>query len=223
MKRIVLYVTFCLLTAVFAEAQNNVSIGAWNIQWLGNADQRSGCGKDVNQTAEDIALYISESRVDILALEEIGDTDGSSQARTNRTLDRVMEILNRSDDNDWKYLLFAKRSINATTQMTGIMWNDDKIDKVGDPYRIEFDLPSGGTNFWDRWATAVKFKFGNNKTDIVIIPVHMKANVGSGNHVLQREREAGFLADELTSTICCQQLPQVCGRRKIYSKIYKMS
>lgn len=76
MKRTLILIVRLLAARVFAAAQPNIGIGAWNIQWLGNPEQRSGCGKDVRQSAEDLAMYISRSRVDILALEEISDTDG---------------------------------------------------------------------------------------------------------------------------------------------------
>ncbi len=197
MKRIFLLIVVVVSMAVSSAAQPNVSIGAWNIQWLGNADQRSGCGKDVRQTAEDLAMYISRSGVDILALEEIGDTDGNSSSRTNATLDRVMTILNATGGNRWQYLLFAKRNQNQPTQLTGVAWNERKAEKVGNPLRLQ--MTTSGSNHWDRWATAIKFKLGNNKTDIVVIPVHMKANVGSGNHVLQREREAEALMNAMNS------------------------
>lgn len=195
MRRITLLVVIVLATAAFSLAQPNVSIGAWNIQWLGNPDKRSGCGKDVRQTADDIAMYISQSRVDILTLEEIGDTDGSVQTRTNSTLDWVMTILNDTNGNRWKYLLFAKRNQSQTTQLTGVAWNEKTVAQVGSPLRLQMNTTGSD---WDRWATAIKFRFGNNKTDIVLIPVHLKANVG-GNFSVQREREAQALMNAMNS------------------------
>ncbi len=197
MKKLVLLIVIFLTTTGFSLAQPNISIGAWNIQWLGSPDQRSGCGKDVRQSAEDIALYISGSRVDILALEEIGDTDGEAQNRTNDTLDRAMNILNSTGGNRWKYLPFGKRNQNQTTQLTGVAWNERKVEKIGNPFRLPLTTTAG--NHWDRWATAIKFKLGNNKTDLVVILVHMKANVGSGNHILQRESEAQALMNAVNS------------------------
>ncbi len=195
MRRILLVVVIFLTAAGYSAAQPNISIGAWNIQFLGNPGQRSGCGKNVRQTAEDIAGYIAASRVDILALQEISDTDGQASTRTNATLDRAFDILNDSDGNRWRYQLFAKRSQNQTTQLTGVAWNERKVARVGNPFRLQMTT-SGGE--WDRWATAVKFKFGNNRTDIVLIPVHMKANF-RGNFSAQREREAEALMNAISS------------------------
>lgn len=192
MKKALLLITTILLVQVSLAAQN-ISIGAWNIQWLGTPDKRSGCAVNIRQTSDDIAEYISGSGVDILALEEIGDTDSSSQDRTNDTLDRAFDVLNSSNNNEWKYLLFAKRSQSQTTQLTGIAWNEKRVRKVGDPYRLQ--MTTTGSDF-DRWATAIKFKFDDSKNDVVVIPVHLKANVG-GNASVQRRREAIALVNAL--------------------------
>ena len=193
MKRAPLLIAILFAVQVSLSAQN-ISIGAWNIQWLGNPDKRSGCGVNVRQTSDDIAMYVSSSGVDILALEEIGDTDDSSQERTNDTLDKAFTKLNSSANNDWKYLLFAKRNQSQTTQLTGIAWNEKRVRKVGDPYRIQ--MTTTGSSDFDRWATAIKFKFDNSKNDVVVIPVHLKANVGS-NASVQRRREATALVNAL--------------------------
>ncbi len=196
MKRTILLIVIFLTTAGFSAAQTNVSIGAWNIQWLGSPAQRSGCGKNIRQMPADIADYIAASRVDVLAFEEIGDTDGASQTRTNNTLDSAFAILNETGGNRWKYLLFAKRSQSQTTQLVGVAWNERNVQKVGNPLRLQ--MTTTNSSDWDRWATAIKFKFGSNKTDIVVIPVHMKANF-QGNFSAQREREAQALINAMNS------------------------
>lgn len=192
MKKTLLLITTILLLHGSFSAQN-ISLGAWNIQWLGNPEKRSGCAQNIRQTSDDIAMYIRTSGVDILALEEIGDTDSSPQQRTNGTLDRAFHILNSSNNNEWTYLLFGKRDQSQTTQLTGIAWNQKRVRRIGDPYRLQ--MTSTGSDF-DRWATAVKFKFDNSKNDIVVIPVHLKANVG-GNFAVQRRREANALINAL--------------------------
>lgn len=189
MKKICLPIVLFLL-ALYCPAQN-ITIGAWNIQWLGTPENRSACGKNVRQTAHDLAVYVAQSRVDVLALSEISDTNGAGAPYANGTLDLVFARLNDSGANEWKYLLFPKRSPNEQTQLVGIAWNEKTVRKVGDPYRIPMSIPNN-VSAWDRWATAIKFSFGSNKTDIVVIPVHMKANY-QGNYSVQRDREISYL------------------------------
>lgn len=82
--------------------------------------------------------------------------------------------------------------------MTGLAWNEKSVTREGEPFRIPFTFPPVNTNFWDRWATAVKLRFGNSRTDVVFIPVHMKANV-PGNFQTQRLVEARILVSALGS------------------------
>lgn len=185
--------------ALTAPAQN-VSVGAWNIQWLGSAGQRPGAAKNIEQRPADLAFYIRESRVDVLSMEEISDTDGQAATRTNRILDRTFRLLNRTNGNRWKYVLFSKKQSNASTQLVGLAWNEKVVRPVGDPFRIPMDVPAGDAS-WDRWATGMKFTtIANNRTDFVVVPLHMKSNVGGASVTLpQREREAQFLIDALES------------------------
>jgi predicted extracellular nuclease len=161
----------------------DVRIGAWNIEWLGFPDKRGRPGKDVVQSPESLAKYISESQVDVLALEEIG-VDKHSSPWTSQPLDAVMLELKKSTGSEWKYVLFAKADYPDGTedfvvrgQHTGLAWRTDKASMVGQPFRV----PTGkneayGIKFWERGANAVKLSFGDKKTDVVFVPIHLKSN-----------------------------------------------
>lgn len=87
---------------------------------------------------------------------------------------------------------------DKTEQLTGVIWNANRVQAEGEPYRLLMVEPQEpGLRAWDRWATAVKFGFGD-KTDLVVIPLHMKANVdGVDLGMSQRGVEAKMLVDQL--------------------------
>jgi hypothetical protein len=176
-------------------------VGAWNIQWLGKPWKRSGIGKKVPQKAEDIADYIMASRVQLLALEEICDDDEVPTKMTNKTLDTVVEILNEGSGASWKYTLFPKRIPDDEEQHTGLMWNAKTVTAVGEPYKTELKVPPEEPDkpfHWNRWPHAMKFAMGQGKTDLVIIPIHMKSNYGGKKEaVKQRAKEAEQLTEAL--------------------------
>ena len=67
-------------------------------------------------------------------------------------------------------------------QHLGIAWRSDRAKMVGEP----FSIPVGkhetfGNKFWERRANAIKFSFGEGKTDVVLIPVHLKSNRNDAN------------------------------------------
>lgn len=199
MKKIPLSFFVLLSFFVSINAQVNVSIGAWNIQWLGSPEMRPNVLKNIEQKPEDIARYISESKVDILALSEITFTDNISNQRRNRVLDAAFNIINEKDKMLWKYVLFPKKNQLDRTQLTGIAWNERKVKTVGTPFRLEMSPTDNLFSYWDRWATAVKFQTGGaGKTDLVIVPLHMKSNVGSKTPE-QRDGEAAMLMQSLGS------------------------
>ncbi len=198
----------CALLLFFEGGRSEVfcrdlTVGAWNIQWLGIPSMRSGIGKDVAQKAQHLADYIKKSGVRILALEEICDDDGVPATTTNRTLDTVIEILNEGSPANWRYLLFPKRKADDEEQHTGLMWNAKAVTAVGEPYKIGLKVPPDGPDkpfYWNRWPHAMKFSTGEGKTDFVIIPVHMKSNYGGANEARkQRAREAQQLTEALES------------------------
>jgi hypothetical protein len=179
----------------------DITVGAWNIQWLGMPSMRSGTGKNVAQKAEDIADYIKTSGVQLLALEEICDDDGDPATIANNTLNTVVEILNEGTGANWKYILFPKRKDGDVEQHTGLMWNAKIVTAVEPYYRIEMNLPSDELDkpfYWNRWPHAMKFSTGEGKTDFVIIPVHMKSNFGGKKKAREQRAEE---AEQLTAAL----------------------
>ena len=195
----------CFLMAQFpnaAFAQQQIKIGAWNIQYLGAHNCRPASTAHTAQRSADIAKFIVASGVDILGLEEITDDDGQPNTFTNQTLTSVMTKIRQTTGDTWNYMLFRKfqggegcKSINL--QLTGVAWNTKKVKRLGFK-RIPIDtssLPQGVT-VWNRPPVAVKFSLGEGKTDIVLIVVHMKSNVGDDTEKT-REWEARLLIDQL--------------------------
>lgn len=179
----------------------DITVGAWNIQWLGEPSKRSGIGKDVAQKPEDIADYIKTSGVQLLALEEICDDDGDPATIANNTLNTVVEILNEGTGANWKYILFPKRNADDVDQHTGVMWNAKTVTAVEKHYKIPLKVPPAEPDkpfYWNRWPYAMKFSTGEGKTDFVIIPVHMKSNYGGTKEAKeQRAKETQQLIEAL--------------------------
>ncbi len=157
-------------------------IGAWNIEWLGFPDMRGRPGKDLPQKPSDLAERIHQSKVDILALEEIGVD--STESLRSKELDKVFELLKKDHKQEWEYILFSKTAypedaeeFQIRGQHIGVAWNKAKASKVGEPYSIDVGAnETYGLKFWERRANAVKFSFGENKTDVVVVPAHLKSN-----------------------------------------------
>lgn len=187
-------IVICCVTLLFASAvraDEYVKIGAWNIEHLGH--------RNFGQHPKALAEHILFAGVDVLALEEIYDTDSNSSTRTNAKLDEVFALVNQQPGQNWEYLLFANKDQTDTTQLCGVAWNKAKLSKVGDPFRIPVvDNPGDEFDSWDRHPHAVKFSAGTNKTDFVVIPVHMKSNVdGASFGREQREYEAKALVAKI--------------------------
>lgn len=183
--------TVCVLVglASAARAQGHIKVGAWNIENLGERQQ--------GQSALALAEHLRLAGLDVLALEEIHDTNNNNATRRNGKLDQVFALLNQQPGQDWDYVLFANRDQADTSQLCGVAWNRARVTRVGDPFRIPVvDTPGDGFNSWDRHPHAVKFSAGNGLTDFVVIPVHMKANTANTARQ-QRAAEARELAAQL--------------------------
>lgn len=163
-------------------------IGAWNIEWLGFPDKRGKPGKNVEQDPADLAKYIAEAKLDVLALEEIG-VDKNSAPWRSKPLDKMMEELKSKHNQTWEYILFAKADYPEGTedfitrgQHIGLAWRTDRAKLVGEPYSIPVGKnETYGNKFWERRATAVKLSFGEGKSDVVFVPVHLKSNRNDSN------------------------------------------
>jgi hypothetical protein len=178
--------------------QDRITVGEWNIEWLGKPQNRSGISKNVAQSPTDIANYIKLSEVQLLSLEEICD-DQQDDILNNSTLDDVMGKLNATPENDWSYALCPKRKASDTSQCVGFAWNKRRVNIVGDILDIPVPDDPDAVWIWDRGMHAGKFSFGTGKTDVVVVPIHMKANVGGVNKArLQRVKEAKALVKSLS-------------------------
>ncbi len=163
-------------------------IGTWNIEWLGFPNLRGKPGKDVEQSPVDLAAYIADARLDVLALEEIG-VEKNSAPWTSKPLQQTLNELRAVHGQSWQYLLFPKTSYPKNTedfitrgQHIGIAWRSDRVKLIGEPYSI----PVGANEtyrdkFWERRAHAIKLSFGEGKTDVVFVPVHLKSNRNEAN------------------------------------------
>lgn len=176
---------------------NEIRIGAWNIEWLGAPNSRGGPAKGVAQTGEDIARCIDAAKVDLLALEEICDDDGDNAKHTNKELDAAFAQLSTAGTRKWQYRLFEKKDPADKNQLTGVAWDAARVTLVGEPLKIPVvDLGEKEMRLWDRHPQAAKFSFGEGRTDIVLIPVHMKSNRGGVDETSrQRLAEARALME----------------------------
>ena len=179
-----------------------LTIGAWNIEHLGNPERRSQPSQDVLQRPEDLAQYLRDSGVDILALEEIGDNPNTEFDPDNPILAQTLHMLSRTRQRPWKYVLFPKKD-EAPHQLTGIAWNSDRVRALDGPYRIPLnDRSAQGFSLWKRWPQAMKFQVGSEGTDFVLIPMHLKANRRDNrgdNPPRQRAQETRALVQVLGS------------------------
>lgn len=191
MLRLIAACVMAALPMSSAAAQDWIVLGSWNIENLGE--------RLLGQAPAALAEHISLSGVSILAVQEIHDTDGEGPPRTNRKMDDAVRILNSGTGDDWTYEIFPKRRTTDDSQLVGVMWNRARATKVGETYRIPIDNQNG--TLWDRHPHAIKLALGPGRTDLVIVPLHMKANVNCpwGGCPAQRRREAEALIAEVAS------------------------
>ncbi len=173
-------------------------IGAWNIEWLGYPDRRKG----PEQSAEQIARYLLENRVDLLAVEEVSFNDGTEAAPRNKTLTAALAWIKEKTGQEWRHVLFPKLPGGEPDfekhQWTGVVWNTTRVQLVGEPFKIPVRRAGAFKEIWARWPHAVKFSTGPGKTDLVLIPLHMKSNRGGvGVTSAQRDEEAKALVRSL--------------------------
>jgi predicted extracellular nuclease len=185
---------------IWSDAGRTLRIGAWNIQWLGLKDERSGRAKGIEQAPEDLADYIVASGVRVLALAEIANF-GSDGASSNPILDRTLALVSEKTGGRWEYRLFAARSRN---QNVGVAWDATRVQLIGPPQVLSDGAAAKsawGSLYWNRPAVAVRFSTGDGQTDFDIVPLHMKSNSkpqGSDEDlVAHREREATMLIEAL--------------------------
>lgn len=169
-------------------------VGAWNIEWLGYPDRRKG----PDQSIEHLAKYLLENKVDVLAVEEVSFNEGSDAEPRNKSLSAALAWIKEKTGQEWKHRLFSKLPGEEPEfekhQWTGVVWNTARVQLVGEPFRIPVRRNEANKDIWARWPHAVKFTTGAGKTDLVLIPVHMKSNRGGvAVTTAQRVQEATTL------------------------------
>ncbi len=175
-RQAVLSLVFSLcLFLLPAQSADLVRIGAWNIEWLGKPGNRSNSGQGVPQSVEDISKYITEFKVYLLALIEVCDDDLDSTKISNTTMDVVIDKLN-SGAQKGKYTLFPKKDSSDLDQHLGVAWNESVVTRDGEPFRLPVNTQHREYDLLKRLPYAVKFSFGSGKTDVVLVPMHMKSN-----------------------------------------------
>jgi len=181
--------TFLLLVVGLTGAADHIIVGSWNVEHLGN--------RKYGQHPKALAEHIDLAGVDVLALQEIYDTDGKKSTRTSRKLDETFDELNTRPEHDWEYVLTPKRHRDEEYQLTGLAWNKTRVRK-----EKQFRVPVSYTNerTWNRQPHAIKFSVvGTPKADFVLISVHMKSNVdGEQTGRTIREAEAQALVEQLS-------------------------
>ena len=174
-----------------------IRLGTWNIEWLGNAAKR----RKPAQKPEDLAKYIAASKVDLLGLNEITQ-DAPGGAPASNTLTETLKLIQKDTGKEWKHVLFPSEEPGSRDQLCGVAWNTEAVTLVGKPYRIPIRRgPTADEQFWRRHPHAVKFSFGEKKTDVVLIPVHMKSNSRGGVTKMSkvRSQEANALVRALAA------------------------
>jgi len=174
-------------------------IGAWNIEWLGQPENRSGPARGHQQTPEDLADYILAARVDVLGLAEI-EQDDPAGGMTNSILAAALEQVGAQSGGGWRHRLFPARS--GRNQLCGIAWDSTRVTAVGEPVLIPTPqrTSSQGRPLWSRPAWAQVFSCGPELTDFVVVMVHMKSDYG-GDFTEHRDEEAYWLLAGLPRAI----------------------
>ena len=193
-----------LLTAVAGiAAPPTLRIGSLNMEWLGQPEQRKS-PYNVPQDPVAIADYLIASRVDMLAMQEVSDTDGIPSQRSNSILDRTFEIMRERSAGDWRYVLTPKLVPADKTQHVGIAWNQRRVAATQPPTKIpvehrKYQHPTKNRTFssWVRQPYAMKFTTGRGSTDFVMIVLHLKSNLEGPMTEIMRRDEATTLAQHL--------------------------
>lgn len=182
-----------------------VRLGSWNIEHLGDPQARRGSGEGFQQKPEDLARYIRHARLDVLAVQEVS-ADGPApegfpkQFRTNSVLAKTLADMSKAGG-AWKHVLFPKMRAGDTGQWTGLAWNERKLKPAGDIYQVPVSHARSkqGSNLWDRNVHAMMLSAGKDRTDFLVMVLHLKANT-TANFAAHREEE---IRDLLT------RLPQI--------------
>ena len=176
-----------IVTSIHAET---VRVGSWNLHWLCRKDRRGG----VAQKPEDIAKNLLASKCSILGLNEVSANDGDNANPKNKSLGEAFKLIKNQTGDEWKYVIFLRDDPNDKDLLTGVAWTASKVKLVGQPLRLSIRRNKTWKDIWNRPPVAIKFSTGEGKTDLVVIPVHMKSNFGGAFKTgKQRAQEARTL------------------------------
>lgn len=166
-----------------------IHLGSWNIEHF---SKQGGRQENIFALTE----HIEMASLDVLALQEIYVTHEDAGRRRNEHLDGVTRLLREHSDSSWQYEILENRRADDTEQLCAVFWNTNSVDKLGS-FKIPVDTESEGKRLWDRTPHAIKFKF-QDKLDFIVVPLHMKANVGGATVARQiRHLEAVTLIQNL--------------------------
>jgi hypothetical protein len=172
-----------------------IRVGAWNIEWLGTPQRRSGPAKDRLQTPEALAEYILAADVDVLGLEET-KIDAEDGTDTNRVLQQALAIVEEQRGGHWQHRLFP--ASYGRDQCTGIAWDAARVTPLDDP-RVATNpnqTSAQGKPLWSRPPRGLVFSAGRGLTDFVVVVIHMKSDYG-GDFAAHRSEEAQHLVRDL--------------------------
>lgn len=181
-----------------------IHFGSFNIEHFGRHD-------DNPNNVFALSEHIEMSGVSVLALQEVYVTSREADGRlVNEFLDKIIALMRDHTDNEWNYEIFPNRNPGDDSQLCGLMWNTSRLAKEGDTLRIGVPNTANDPaspsplNLWDRHPHAIKFRARPGTadpvslTDFVMVPLHMKSNVGQ-RHIVMRTRfhEARTLVEAL--------------------------
>jgi len=203
-----------------------IQVASWNIEHLSGASR-----EEKRQSAYALADHLEMSGIDIIALQEIYVTDADEEVRLfpnqpiissraegdrrNRDLDIVCYLLEEHTRDRWAYRILPNRNAGDKSQLCAVMWNAERIRQTG-LKKLEVRHKEDGDSLWDRTPHAVKFtaripvwerdaaqQWQQVEVDksLVVIPLHMKSNVGGAT---KNRRVRGKEAKTL-----CEQIPAV--------------
>ena len=166
-----------------------IHVGSWNIEHFSKTGGRT-------ENVYALTEHIEMATLDVLAVQEIYVTDIVDGKRVNIQLDQVMDLLMEHTDQSWTYEIFENKRSDDTSQLCGLIWNSSVLTKERS-IRLPVEERKDGFWLWDRIPHASRFKY-RNKTDFIIIPIHMKSNFGGATKAKKvRQREAQTLIDQM--------------------------
>lgn len=150
-------------------------IGSWNIEGASSSSPVA------------VAEYLQLSRSGILVLQgvPISRKDHRPSPKPLRAapksdlLDEALGQLDAATDSSWSYELFPIPETSELATTSGIVWDDRRVLKVGDTYKlpvsdVESDMEAG--MLWRNPPYAIHFSDRTTNVRFILITVHMASN-----------------------------------------------